>query len=183
MFSRVKEFSLDDFPNETNVDHHIGTASQDDYRTLAQALFHEFGVMHRRMTSRISNAVSGEMAVMRALRLAGGTLTPTQIADKAWVSAPRVANILRSLETKGWIARTNDPTDRRRVLVNLTDKGKDLLDAKRAHFDESTAHFLAQLGYDDAQELLRLLRRMNQVVDANQEKLPDPILPDNEKEA
>ena len=120
---------------------------------------------------------------MRALRLAGGTLTPTQIADKAWVSAPRVANILRSLETKGWIARTNDPTDRRRVLVNLTDKGKDLLDAKRAHFDESTARFLAQLGYDDAQELLRLLRRMNQIVDANQEKLPDPILPDNEKEA
>ena len=63
---------------------------------LARELFDEFGAMQGRMARNVGRAVSGEMAVMRALVLAGGSLTPSALADRAWVSSARVANICRS---------------------------------------------------------------------------------------
>ena len=88
---------------------------------LARELFDEFGVMQARMSRNVGRAVSGEMAVMRALVLAGGSLTPSALADRAWVSSARVANICRSLEEKGWISREHSSEDRRRVTVTHRD--------------------------------------------------------------
>lgn len=140
----------------------------DEYEKLARQLIGEFSSMHRFMSTRVSNAVSGEMAVMRALMLANGELSPSQIADRAWVSTPRVANILRSLETKGWITREPDKTDRRRVIVNVTDRGVAALEEKRRLSRRKTGEFLAELGSDDAHELVRLIHRMNEIIEKNQ---------------
>lgn len=154
------------------------SALMDEYGELAHRLFREFGIMHRRMAGRMGNAASGEMAVMRALTLSGGELTPSELADRAWVSNPRVANILRSLESKGWITREPDPSDRRRVIVRTTDAGRAALAEKRALFDRSTAEFLSELGHDDARELLRLMERMNQIIEKNQGRLIEAVLKD-----
>lgn len=120
------------------------------------------------MSTCVSNTVSGEMAVMRALMLADGKLSPSQIADRAWISTPRVANILRSLETKGWITREPDKTDHRRVIVNVTDRGVAALEEKRELSNRKTGEFLAELGPDDAHELVRLIHRMNEIIEKNQ---------------
>lgn len=120
------------------------------------------------MSTCVSNTVSGEMAVMRALMLADGKLSPSQIANRARISTPRVANILRSLETKGWITREPDKTDRRRVIVNVTDRGVAALEEKRRLSRRKTGEFLAELGPDDAHELVRLIHRMNEIIEKNQ---------------
>ena len=110
------------------------------------------------------------MAVMRALMLAGGSLTPSELADRAWVSSARIANILRALEGKGWVEREHSKTDRRRVHVTVTDKGRQDLEIKRREFEDRTAAFLEQLGETDTQEMVRLLRRANEIIDRNQER-------------
>ncbi len=79
--------------------------------------------MHQRISRFADKALGGEMAVMRALMLAGGSLTPSELANRAWVSSARIANILRALEAKGWVEREHSKTDRRRVHVTVTDKG------------------------------------------------------------
>lgn len=140
----------------------------DECEDLAQQLIREFSSMRRFMSTCVSNTVSGEMAVMRALMLADGKLSPSQIADRAWISTPRVANILRSLETKGWITREPDKTDRRRVIVNVTDRGVAALEEKRRLSRRKTGEFLAELGSDDAHELVRLVHRMNEIIEKNQ---------------
>ena len=71
-----------------------------DFHELGRQLLTEFGSMHQRISRFVDKALSGEMAVMRALMLAGGSLTPSELADRAWVSSARIANILRALETK-----------------------------------------------------------------------------------
>ena len=76
-----------------------------DFHELGRQLFLEFGSLHQRVSRFTDQALSGEMAVMRALLLAGGSLTPSELADKAWVSSARIANILRALEAKGWVER------------------------------------------------------------------------------
>ena len=77
--------------------------------------------MHHRISRSADKALGGEMAVMRALMLAGGSLTPSELANRAWVSSARIANILRTLEAKGWVEREHSKTDRRRVHVTVTD--------------------------------------------------------------
>lgn len=126
--------------------------------------------MHQRISRFADKALGGEMAVMRALMRAGGSLTPGELADRAWVSSARIANILRALEAKGWIERKHSKTDRRRVHVTVTDKGRQDLEIKRREFEDRAAAFLEQLGEEDTNELVRLLRRTNQIIDHNQER-------------
>ena len=142
----------------------------DECEDLAQQLIREFSSMRRFMSTCVSNTVSGEMAVMRALMRAGGSLTPSELADRAWVSSARIANILRALEAKGWVEREHSKTDRRRVHVTVTDKGFQDLEIKRREFENRTAAFLEQLGETDTQEMVRLLRRANEIIDRNQER-------------
>ena len=142
-----------------------------DFHELGRQLLTEFGSMHQRISRFVDKALSGEMAVMRALMLAGGSLTPSELADRAWVSSARIANILRALETKGWVEREHSKTDhRRRVHVTVTDKGRQDLEIKRREFEKRTAAFLEQLGETDTQEMVRLLRRANEIIDRNQER-------------
>ncbi len=94
-----------------------------DFHELGRQLFTEFGSMHQRVSRFADQALGGEMAVMRALMRAGGSRTPSELADRAWVSSARIANILRALEAKGWVEREHSKTDRRRVHVTVTDKG------------------------------------------------------------
>ena len=61
-------------------------------------------------------------------------------------------------------------TDRRRVHVTVTDKGFQDLEIKRREFEKRTAAFLEQLGETDTQEMVRLLRRANEIIDRNQER-------------
>ena len=126
--------------------------------------------MHQRISHFADKALGGEMAVMRALILAGGSLTPSELANRAWVSNARIANILRALETKGWVERENSKTDRRRVHVTVTDKGFHDLEIKRRELEDRTAAFLEQFGETDTQEMVRLLRRFNEIIDRNQER-------------
>lgn len=141
-----------------------------DFHELGRQLFTEFGSLHQRVSRFADKALSGEMAVMRALMLAGGSLTPGELADRAWVSSARIANILRALEAKGWVKREHSKTDRRRVHVTVTDKGRQDLEIKRQEFEDRAASFLEQLGEKDTQEMVRLLRRANQIIDHNQER-------------
>lgn len=141
-----------------------------DFHELGSQLLTEFGSMHQRISRFADKALGGEMAVMRALMLAGGSLTPSELADRAWVSNARIANILRALEAKGWVEREHSKTDRRRVHVIVTDKGFQDLEIKRREFEDRTAAFLEQLGETDTQEMVRLLRRANEIIDHNQER-------------
>ena len=131
-----------------------------DFHELGRQLFTEFGSMHQRVSRFADQALGGEMAVMRALMRAGGSLTPSA----------RIANILRALEAKGWVEREHSKTDRRRVHVTVTDKGFQVIEIKRREFEDRTAAFLEQLGETDTQEMVRLLRRANEIIDRNQER-------------
>ena len=141
-----------------------------DFRELGRQLLTEFCSMHQRISRFADTALSGEMAVMRALILAGGSLPARALYAHSWVSSARIANILRALEAKGWVEREHSKTDRRRVHVTVTDKGFHDLEIKHREFEDRTAAFLEQLGETDTQEMVRLLRRANEIIDRNQER-------------
>ncbi|KFI58872.1 transcriptional regulator, MarR family [Bifidobacterium gallicum DSM 20093 = LMG 11596] len=83
-----------------------------------------------KMARTIERGAHGEMFVLRDL-LFNGARTPTQLCAAMGVTSGRVSTVLSSLLKKGWVRRQEDAADRRRVVITLTDQGKDVV---REHY-------------------------------------------------
>jgi DNA-binding MarR family transcriptional regulator len=72
----------------------------------------------------------GEVGVLGALRIAGPKqqLSPTRLFKGLMLSSAGITSRLDRLERRGYVKRLRDPSDRRGVLVELTNAGREVLD-------------------------------------------------------
>ncbi|MFI7407163.1 MarR family winged helix-turn-helix transcriptional regulator [Streptomyces sp. NPDC049627] len=54
-------------------------------------------------------------------------LSAAQLARDSFVTAQSIADLVRSLETRGLVRRERNPRNRRELLILLTDSGRELL--------------------------------------------------------
>lgn len=104
----------------------------------------------------------GEGNVLAALRRAGPpyALTPTELYRSLLLSSGAMTNRIDRLEQRGLVARERDPADRRRILVRLTDAGRELIDAAMdGHVGALDEQLSEALGAREREELAHLLRR------------------------
>jgi DNA-binding MarR family transcriptional regulator len=111
---------------------------------------------------RSSGLNRGEMNVLATLRRAGPPheLTPTELYQGLLLSSGAMTNRIDHLEERGYVRRTPDRKDRRRIRVALTLTGRELIDAA---MDLHVADLEEHLGFLDAEEhaqLTTLLRRV-----------------------
>jgi len=101
----------------------------------------------------------GQFDILATLRRQpDGRLTPTQLMRSVMLSSGGMTNRLDRLEEAGWIRREPDPDDRRGVVVGLTRKGRELIDAATAtRFAEAKAS-LPPFDANEMREMKRLLR-------------------------
>lgn len=59
---------------------------------------------------------------------AGEPLAPHVIAERLLVSSASMTSLLDTLERRGLVERQPHPTDRRKILVHLTEKARDTVD-------------------------------------------------------
>jgi len=73
----------------------------------------------------------GQFDILATLRRAGprGKLTPTELLKSVVLSSGAMTTRLDKLEASGLIQRQADPSDRRGVVIELTGKGKKVIDA------------------------------------------------------
>ena len=74
---------------------------------------------------RLSRAGREALAVLDG---AGQPLSPTAIAERLIVTTASVTSLLDTLERRGLVERQPDPTDRRRLLIVITQEGKAIVD-------------------------------------------------------
>jgi DNA-binding MarR family transcriptional regulator len=80
----------------------------------------------------------------------GGAVSPSDLADQMEVSLPTISKSLDGLERRGWIERAPDPTDRRRVLLVMTETGRAQM---RTSFDAGIAQLEIALSSASDEEL------------------------------
>lgn len=104
----------------------------------------------------------GEVGVLSALRIAGPPhrLSPTRLFKGLMLSSAGMTSRLDRLESRGLVKRTADPTDRRAVMVELTDPGRELLDDAVAANTARERSLLGGLSANEIATLGRLLRKM-----------------------
>ncbi|WP_066711869.1 MarR family winged helix-turn-helix transcriptional regulator [Clostridium sp. Marseille-P299] len=92
-----------------------------------------------------------------------------ELKNEFEVGSGRIANALKSLESKGMIVRVSSPDDKRIVLVNITEKGKALVERRYKLFLKKMNMLLYEVGEKDTQEFLRILKRMIELSNKKQE--------------
>ena len=132
-----------------------------DYQALAREFM---GIMHkmrkRKSEKQLSDSLRGEQFVLSFVSHHDGGVIPSEISAEMGISTARIAAALGSLESKGLITRRIDESDRRRILVELTEAGR----AKETDHANSImrvmTRMLENLGESDAVEFLRILKKI-----------------------
>lgn len=85
---------------------------------------------------------------------------PSEIAKKMGVTLPAVSHHINALEKEGYIERLPDITDKRVLLISLSEKGKALDDEMREKFFRNIYNLVEYLGEDDSKELIRIMKKV-----------------------
>ena len=141
------------------------------YRELAQELMKYL----LRMSPRPKNAPRlekdrGEVMALAYLNEFKDGATPGELAKFGGVSTARIATVLNSLEKKGFITRSVDPDDRRKVVVNVTPDGKAYSDMHKERRLQHLTKMMEYLGEEDAQHHIRIMKRLNEFYAELEEK-------------
>ncbi|QNE18642.1 MarR family transcriptional regulator [Kribbella qitaiheensis] len=105
---------------------------------------------------------SWEFDVLAALRRAGKPyqLSPGRLLKETLVTSGTMTNRVDRLTARGLVERLPDPGDRRGVLVQLTDAGRDSVDAAMADLLAHERTLLGAISERDQQKIARVLREL-----------------------
>lgn len=105
---------------------------------------------------------SWEFDVLAALRRAGKPyqLSPGRLLKETLVTSGTMTNRVDRLTARGLVERLPDPGDRRGVLVQLTETGRDSVDAAMADLLAHERTLLGGISDRDQQKIARVLREL-----------------------
>jgi DNA-binding MarR family transcriptional regulator len=98
--------------------------------------------------------------VLALLEMHGG-MPMTRLADELGVALPNATGIVGRLVERGIVARADDATDRRRVVVTLTDAGHRLIGEMEAGRRERMSRLFSELNEEQQQRLLQSVKDLH----------------------
>ncbi|MEV5748053.1 MarR family transcriptional regulator [Actinoallomurus sp. NPDC052308] len=132
---------------------------------LAAALRVSVSRLSRRMRAQAGSLSATQLAALGAVSR-HASLTPGELAEHEKVQPPSMTRVIAALEERGLLTRSPHPTDRRQVILNVTEEGERLLKEERRRKEAWLAQRLAELTPEE-QEILRqaapILERLSKV--------------------
>lgn len=90
------------------------------------------------------------------------SMSPSAIADRLGIERASVTSLLDWMEKRGFIIRYNHPQDRRRLIIKITEKGKEITFRSLPVFWSSCASLLEEFTHEECQVLEKLLTKMHE---------------------
>lgn len=133
--------------------------NKDDFINEIANGFSEFSLIREKLENTI--LMKGENVLLSYLRECRIS-TPSVLAEVLNVTPARIAAILRSLEKKDFIFRGTDYDDKRRVVVELTEKGVEFAEKLKTDVSRQAISLFESLGETDATEFLRIIKKISE---------------------
>ncbi len=122
----------------------------------------------RSSTSQIEallNQTKGQLGILFYLNEHPEGTSSGELAEVMHVGTGRIGNALKAMQQRGTINRRIDPDDNRRIIVTITDYGRQLITARRREFIDSMGYVLDAVGYDKLSAMLDTLEEIARVQD------------------
>jgi DNA-binding MarR family transcriptional regulator len=135
----------------------------------AEGLGEAFGAVARRLRAAAMQAFAAydvtpsQVRAIRVLAAQGaesGGVRSKELADQLRIAPRSATEVVDALETKGLVARSPDPGDRRAVLVALTERGRALSEEVRRARGVESEKLFERLSGADRDDLARILRKL-----------------------
>jgi DNA-binding MarR family transcriptional regulator len=118
----------------------------------------------RRLRQQAPEALSpSQLSVLSTLE-SQGPLTPTELAAAERVKPPTITRVTGILEEAGLVRRKSDPGDRRSSRVELTARGRELIERDRRRKTAYLAKQIAKLSEEEVRALNRAVELIERMV-------------------
>ena len=127
------------------------------YADKAFTTFNE--IMSRKennMVDNVNRANKGELFVLHFLLRRSTEVLPSELSAALGASTARISALLGALEKKGQIVRNIDKSNRRNILVTITEAGRNRAEAEMKQIRRSMTQVFTDMGESDTAEFIRL---------------------------
>ena len=111
------------------------------------------------MTRMIEGLTQTQFAALAKLYEVG-PCSQNHLGRLIYLDAATIKGVVDRLVARGFVTALNDPKDRRRRAVALTERGRQVTEAAQLVAAEITAATLAPLSEDERRDVVRLLRKL-----------------------
>lgn len=133
------------------------------------------GALCERLVSSVARAHGLSHAALNALAVIEGNAEPIaagEVAARMHITTGTTTSLLDTLERKGYVRRLLDPSDRRRVLVDVTPEAQAVLDRVLPEVQQLARAVMEPLGERTLQDLVDTLQRVRESSAAVPAELP-----------
>jgi DNA-binding MarR family transcriptional regulator len=95
-----------------------------------------------------------------------GPLSPSELGDRLIVTRATVTGVVDSLERRGFVSRSPNPSDRRSLLVEITPAGLSVLQQLRALVHRNEKAWLSGLSDEELRAYIALHHRIQDALDS-----------------
>jgi len=118
---------------------------------------------HKNAIEQVGRSGRGERFILRYLYDKDAAVLPSEISYAMHSSNARISAALGSLERKGQIRREIDTTNRRNILVTITEAGRGRIRTDMAKMRGQIIGVFTEMGEQDAVEFVRLIKRFSEI--------------------
>jgi DNA-binding MarR family transcriptional regulator len=98
-----------------------------------------------------------------------------EVASRMHITSGTITSLIDNLERKGYVRRSSDADDRRRVLVDITPAAQGVLDDLLPEVQQLTVHVIDRIGQKRQEALLEILAEIREAITDVPEGLPAPL--------
>lgn len=103
-----------------------------------------------------------EIKMLNLLNNRGG-MQINAIAEELSVTGPWITGIVKAMQQKGYVKKVRNQSDRRRLNVTITPRGKKILDKNMDTYLRAVSGLLDKLSTEDIEEFKRLLKKIGDI--------------------
>ena len=156
----------DDFYEQTPDANALATEAVMNTIRTADLLFDSIGRLLRPLgVSSAGGLVLGQLRDH-------GPMSPSALGERLIVTRATVTGVVDSLEARGYVRRTPNPSDRRGVIVELTPAGADVVGQVRTIIHHHERAWMASLGDDELRAYIETMHRIQDAVTEATEGTP-----------
>jgi DNA-binding MarR family transcriptional regulator len=123
----------------------------------------------RRPYADLSTAAFQILAVIEGQ---GAPLPPSVIAERMLMTSGTMTSLLDTLARRGLVRRTPHPDDRRMLLIDITDAGREVVDVVLPVTHRITEEMFGHLSETERERLIRTLGRVQERLEELREQPP-----------
>ncbi len=132
---------------------------------LYMALGMAYQTFSRELAKKIkeSNLTQPQFGVLETL-LHYGPTTLSSLGDKLLVTAGNITCVVDKLETMGLVKRERDYSDRRIIVAELTQNGREMINSIYPSYIEKISELTSELSEKEKHRLQELLKKLSKTI-------------------